>query len=211
VRFPPVTSASARKNSVTVNPNARTSLTSPSLSGTDEPWSLPHQVLVVPEVREARAVVEQDHARPAGDEPAAEVTRDALRAQPVERLADDAFGRALLELQRRGRRVVRADQAVAIVPAIDHAVGLGAQHGVDPAELPANFPADFKEHRRLVKTATARPRAVPGIGRRFRAHRRDGGATTTPARAVRGGVCKRSRRRRHHRRRRRGRRHRSRR
>ena len=116
-----------------------------------DPVVLPQQVLVVIEVRKARPIVEQDHPRPAGDQPTAEVTRDPRRAQPVERLADDSFGRALFEFQRRGRGVIRADQAITIVPALDHAVGLGAQDGVDPAELPADFPPDLKEQRRLCR------------------------------------------------------------
>ena len=107
-----------RKNSATVKPKATTSFTSPSPASHADAVVLPQQVLVGVDVREAGAVIQQDDARPAGDQPAAVVAGDALRAQLIERLADEPFGGLLLEFHGRGLRVVGADQAVAVAPAL---------------------------------------------------------------------------------------------
>ena len=62
---------------------------------------LPHQVLVVVETAIAAAIVDEDHARAAGDEPAAEVAGHAGVFQFLQRFADRAVGGLLLEFQRR--------------------------------------------------------------------------------------------------------------
>ena len=65
----------------------------------------------------------------------------------VERLADQGVGGLLLEFDLGRRGVVRADEAVPVAPALDHRLGLGLEHGVDAAQLVADFPGEFQEQR----------------------------------------------------------------
>jgi len=83
-----------------------------------------------------------------------------LVAQSIEHFAYHAFRRALLEFHRRGRGVVGADEAIIISPSRLHRGGFGAQHGVDPTELPAHFPRAFEEHRRMREREAAEREAL---------------------------------------------------
>src|SRR5205085_9480517 len=76
----------------------------------------PEQVLIRVEGRVAGAVIEEDDPRPAGNEPAAEITWETIFLELLERLADRPVGGLLLELDRRRLRVVRPDQAVPVTP-----------------------------------------------------------------------------------------------
>ena len=78
-------------------------------------------------------MIQQDHARPPGDQPAPVMAWDAGAAQLIKGMSDHALGRALFEIDRRGGGVVWPDQAIAIVPSLQHGGGFGAQHGVDAA------------------------------------------------------------------------------
>src|SRR5581483_521994 len=99
----------------------------------------------------ARAVIEQDHPGPARNEPPAEVAVHSAVTELLERLADRAVSRLLLEFDRRGVGVVGPDEAVAVAPAVYHGGGLGTQDGVNPAQLPADLPGTFDQKRRLLK------------------------------------------------------------
>jgi len=89
-------------------------------------------------------MVEENDAGPAGDEPVAEVTGHAGIAEAIEGLADEAFGGSFFEFEGGGVGVVGADEEIAVLPFFYHGGGFGAEDGVDAAELPADFPADFE-------------------------------------------------------------------
>ena len=105
----------------------------------------PQQVFVGLQRAIAGAVVQEDDAWPAGDEPATIVAGHARLAEAVQRLADDALGGQFLELDGGGGGIIRADQTIALVPALQHAGRLGAQDGVDSAQLPADFPSHLEQ------------------------------------------------------------------
>lgn len=105
----------------------------------------PHEVFVNVEARIACAVVEEDDTGSAGDEPVAVVTGHAFVAEFVEDFGDVTFCGAFFELDSGGGGVVGPDEAIAVAPMVFCDGGLGAEDGVDAAELPADFPCDFEE------------------------------------------------------------------
>ncbi len=80
----------------------------------------PEEVFVGIKLRESAAIVEQDHPRPTGDEPAAVMAADAHVAQAIQRFADDALGGLFFKFQGGGVGVVGTDEAVAFAPALEH-------------------------------------------------------------------------------------------
>ena len=137
---------------MTANPNATTSFTSPSSAAVEMPWSFQSRYLS----SSSRSDSGRDNragSRAAGRGSASGRSGTAMPviAQAIERFADEPSVGCSSNSTAAVRGVVRADQAIAIAPALEHRRGFGAQDGVDAAELPADFPGDFKQHRRLVR------------------------------------------------------------
>jgi len=87
--------------------------------------------------------LDQDRARATGDAPAPHAHRDAHRPA---RLAEGLEPALLLELEVAlgGRQQPGPDGHVVVTVQVDQALRLGRDHGVDAADLVADFPADLE-------------------------------------------------------------------
>src|SRR5690606_29913615 len=72
-----------------------------------------------------------------------------------------------LKLDGSALLLIGADEEVAVAPFLDHARRFGAEHGVDAADLLADFPGDLEEQGIDLVAA----RATGGFDRRWPARR----------------------------------------
>ena len=96
----PAADGKAVKNSATAKPNAMTSLTSPSLLDGGDAVIFPEQIFVVIESHVSPAVIDQNHARPAGDRASGRYGRRCPAARSRSSVPrDDSIGRAALQIR----------------------------------------------------------------------------------------------------------------
>jgi hypothetical protein len=70
---------------------------------------------------------------------------DALIPKGVQDVAHEPCGLHLLEFGLGGLGIVGTDETIATAPVVHDAWYLGADNGVDTAQLLADFPCDFEE------------------------------------------------------------------